>query len=735
MQTHDDLINELSWLYGIVPEYWDIFGNRYIASQQTKKAILKAMKIKIDTEYDIVEAIANAYDKQWLSFIEPVKVLSVNNQPFVLSLSVPINQGDESSLVLQYRIESEDGDSSDFTVYGDSLSISGEKWINNQRYLKINIQDDRRREIGYYSCHVKCTGATKELCGVSRIIIAPDKCYIPPELEHGRKLWGLSLNLYSVRSNYNWGCGDFRDLADIIESLSRLNAGFVAINPLHALLNKLPYDISPYSPISRLYKNLVYIDLEAIPEVLESEMAKKTINTKLFKDKLKRLRDSDFIDYEAIAGIKERILRYAFEVFYENHYKKASQRGNSFSVYLSEEKEYLQLFSLFCSLCKNNGSGGWQQWGEGYQTNTAREVAIFRQNNEKEMLFYCYIQWLIDSQLKNVAEQAKSSMSLGLVLDLAIGSISGGSDVWNYQDIFASGISTGAPPDDFNPTGQDWGFPPLIPEKLRESGYEFFIQTIRKNMKYAGALRIDHALGMFRLFWIPDGSLPSEGAYVKYPSDDLLRIIALESVRNKTLIIAEDLGTVSENVHDRLKEFNMLSYKLLYFERNYPEPSFTPPDKYSQHALCAVTTHDLATIYGFWLMRDIEVKKSLGLYIDEEKYLRHINERKRDKQLLLQALGEQKIRPEMPSLQDLDKIIPMNLELCINIYEYLAKTPCMLVSVSLDDLFEIQEQQNIPGVVDAYPCWRRKLPYKIDEIAHSAGFLALSEMFMRNNRK
>lgn len=734
MKSRYDLINELSWLCGIVPEYWDIFGNRYEASQATKEAILRAMKINIDTEQEIAEAIAKMYDKQWLSFIEPVKVFSVNSQPLVLSLFVPVNPGEESSLFFYCRIEGEDGGVSDFTVYSDFFHVTEEKWIYSQRYLKIDILDDRKREIGYYSCYVKCFGAAKEISGTSRIIITPDACYVPPELEQNRKLWGLSLNLYSIRSRSNWGCGDFRDLNSIANWLARLNAGFVVINPLHALLNKRPYDISPYSPVSRLYKNLIYLDIERVPEVQESKKARIAMKNKTFKDKIKKLSKSDFIDYDEIAALKEEMLLYAFEIFYEEHYKKNTYRGKSFEQYISEEGDHLQAFALFWALYKRNGSQGWLTWQEGYQLPSSEDVHRFKQDNQKDIFFYCYIQWLIDTQLKSIFEGLKNTMPVGLVFDLAIGSMGCGSDVWNYQDSFALGINVGAPPDDFNPTGQDWGFPPLIPERMKETGYDFFIQTIRKTMKYGGALRIDHALGMFRLFWIPQGCLPSEGAYVKYPSEDLLRIIALESVRNKTLIIAEDLGTVGENIHDRLRDFKMLSYKLLYFERNYPDPSFKSPEDYPRNVLCAVTTHDLPTINGFWISRDIEIKKTLGLYINDEKYLLHMANRKRDKKLLLEALSQQGIVKESSHLENIEDT-PMTLELCLGIYEYLGKTPCMLLSVSLDDILGIQEQQNLPGVVDLYPCWRQKLPFELDAIQEYHGFLTLSEIFKINGRQ
>lgn len=734
MKSRNELIDELSALCGIVFEYWDIFGNKYITSSATKEAILRSMRLKIETQEEILEEIIKNYDRQWVSFIEPVKVLSVNNQPFSLPVFIPINEGLENSLLLSCRIEDEYNDSGEFTLSGDSLHVLEQRWINGQRYIKIELYDRHQREIGYYSLFVKCNSACGELSGVARIIITPDTCYIPPELIHeNKRLWGISLNLYSISSHRNWGCGDFTDLAEMSRWLSGLGGGFIAINPTHALLNKMPYDISPYSPISRLYKNFIYLDIEKVSDVSEADEAQAFMQTDALNGELKRLRQSDLIDYEAIADIKEKILRYAFESFYEKHYRKPTQRGSSFETYLKEEGDSLQSFSLYLALCRSNKVADWKLWQEEHRNPSREAVARLKEEHKKEILFYCYIQWLIDSEMNNISESSKKSLSSGLMFDLAIGSIGGGSDVWNYQDIFALGINVGAPPDDFNPVGQDWGFPPLIPQRLKETGYEFFIQTIRKTMKYAGALRIDHALGMFRLFWVPDGSLPSEGAYLVYPSEDLLRIIALESTRNKTLIVAEDLGTVGENVYDRLQNLNMLSYKLLYFERNYPDSSFKPPWAYAQKALCAVTTHDLATCYGFWGARDIEIKRDLGLYTEDEKYLRHLGERKRDKELLLRALHEQGILRGDYFIEPF-ALSDMNQELCLAIYEYLARTPCMLVSVSMDDILGTANQQNLPGVIETYPCWRQKTPINLEDIITDNRFKILAEMFARNGR-
>ncbi len=734
MKSKSELIDELASLCGIVLEYWDIFGNRYEASQSTKEAILRSMGFKIESNEDIAEEIKKIHLKDWMSYIEPVKVLSVNNQPFHISVYIPLEEFEEENLNINFAIVDEEGKRDEYRVSRDSLKIFDQKFINGRRYVKTELYDRKKREIGYYKLSVTINSSAYSIVVDSKIIITPDTCYIPAELLDGRKrLWGFSLNLYSIRSEYNWGCGDFRDLGKIIEWLSCLGGSFVAINPIHALQNKVPFDISPYSPISRFYRNFIYLDINDIPDVQQSAKVKSLIESEFFKRELKRLRETNLIDYEAVAILKDKILRQAFDEFYEECYLQATSRGKAFQDYLDREGELLESFSLYFVLCNKFNLSDWQQWMLEYRKISVKDLKVLVEENRKECLYYCYLQWLIDTQLEKLSSASAKNLSLGLIFDLATGSSRSGSDLWQYQDIFALDINVGAPPDDFNPKGQNWGFPPMIPQRLKETGYEYFIQMIKKNIKHANALRIDHALGLFRLFWIPKDSSPSEGAYVTYPSEDLLRIIALESVRNKILIIAEDLGTVGENVHEKLQDFNMLSYKLLYFERNYPDPSFKMPQHYWHKALTAVTTHDLPTCYGFWRERDIEIKKELGLYLDSERYFKHLNDRKRDKKLLLKALFEQGVL-QGEDLFEYYLSSEMDLTLCTAIYSYLAKTPSMLLSVSLDDILGTIDQQNLPGVVEVYPCWMQKTPLNVEEIIQDERFKEFAEALKRNNR-
>lgn len=735
----DELIHELSGLCGILPEYWDIFGKKHVTQVNTMKAVLRAMKLRIDTADDIVMEIAEKKSQPWKNIIEPVHVLSVSAQPVSVPLFIPINEGEESGLVVSWSLKYENGEETGARISGASLNLIEDRWIDGLRYIRTSLHISHSG-IGYYLLKVDCRhgerifpGGRNRLHKVSRIIVTPDTCYVPPELKN-RRAWGLSINLYSVRSAGNSGSGDFTDLGKIVKWVSDLKGSFVGINPLHAIPNTKPFGVSPYAPISRLYRNFIYIDIEKIPEVKESGELRKIISSGRYKKQAEVLRKQNFIDYEKIALLKEKILRKAFGIFRQIHYETNTIRGREFRKFVAAEAGALESFSLFMALrnyMKKKKLFAWQEWPGEYHDISGQAVEKFRKKHASEILFHKYVQWLLNGQLQEIAGNVKKlGMGIGLYNDLAVGSVGGGSDVWSYQEVFSCGSDVGAPPDDFSPYGQQWGFPPAIPEKLRESGYELFIQTIRKNMKHAGAMRIDHALGLFRLFWIPDGMTPKEGAYVSYPSEDLLRIIALESARNRTLVIAEDLGTIGENVREALSRFRMFSYRLFYFERNYPDPSFLSPRKYPEMALCAVTTHDLPTLSGYWTGRDIEVRRETAKYADNEQWLQQTLDRERDKSLILAALKSEGIlHDEYPF--DTAMSSEMTPELCVAIYEYLARTPCRLMLVSLDDIIGSLNQQNLPGTIDSHPNWIQKTTLTLEDILEDNRFGELSRMLSR----
>lgn len=711
----DETLEKLAAFSGIDPYYYDNWGNQHVTSVETKKAILTAMGLE-GTEAELRERQL----RPWCRLIEPVMVVSVNSQPPYIPAYFPLEEGREKDVTLTCRIEDETGNTRSLQLYG--VTVAESITIEGTRYVRVEIPNETSRALGYYNLTVACRTPDNELTGLMRLIITPDGCYSP------ERTWGISINLYAIRSRRNWGIGDLGDLKDIIRWVSEdLGGGFVGISPLHAIPNQMPYGISPYSPSSRLYKNFIYLDIETI-----SSLPGKLVESLEFSREIEGLRGKELIDYENVAAIKKKALRNAFSAFNPN-----TPEGREFNHYIENEGKALVSFATFMAIeehlkKENPNLHRWQDWPEPYQNPDGPAVAEFKKTHGADVLFYQFIQWLIDRQLKDASDLANElGMAVGLYGDLAVGSSGEGGDAWSYPDVFAFGVNAGAPPDAFNLSGQNWGFPPLIPERLRESGYELFIQTIRKNLKYTGAIRIDHALGLFRLFWIPAGTAPHEGTYVRYPYEDLLRIIALESVRNRAVIIAEDLGTIGEEVRETLFRFGMLSCRLFYFERDWSKATFLPPDAYPETALAAVTTHDLPTIHGYWTARDIEVKKRLGIYPDETAWQRDLNERQRDKQFMLDALGD--FLPKGFS-QDARAVPEMTHELSLSVHTYLARTPCKLVAVSLDDIMAVVDQQNMPGTIEMHPNWRQKAPLELHKLFEQRQVKALARMFQKEGR-
>jgi 4-alpha-glucanotransferase len=709
-----ELLDRLSVLSGIDSHYYDNWGEKHLTTEETKRAILASMGI---TASDA--ALKHELNKEWLSLIEPVMVVSIDSQPASIPVHFPLEEGREKDITVALSVEDEAGRKDLVEIEG--VSAVDSTVIDGTRYVRVELPNRTDRGIGYYSLSVLCRTPSAELSGHMRLIVAPERCYEPP----GRT-WGIYANLYALRSEQNWGIGDLTDLGKMLRWVAQdLGGGFIGINPLHAIPNKMPFGISPYSSTSRLYSNLIYLDME---KVNDSPEYRKLISSPEFTGAIEALRDSELIDYEKAASLKMRALRAAFEDFYERHLITGTSRAEDLKRYVGEEGRSLEGFALFSAIDeylkeKNPNLYHWQDWPPEYHDPEGPAVAEFTKNHEKRVLFYQYVQWLIDRQLRDVSDEAKAlGMSVGIYQDLAVGSSGGGSDAWSYPEVFAFGMDAGAPPDAFNLNGQSWGFPPLIPEKLRESGYELFIQTIRNNLKYAGALRIDHALGLFRLFWIPEGMSPTEGTYVRYPFEDLLRIIALESVRNRAVIIGEDLGTIGEEAREALSSFGMLSYRLFYFERDWNTGTFLPPEAYPEMALTAVTTHDLPTLPGYWAGRDIEVKTQLGIYPNEAAVENDISARERDRQLIIEALGH--CLPDGFSPPE-----KMTQELSLCVHTHLGRTPCRLVAVSLDDVLEVPDQQNMPGTIDAHPNWRQKCPVLLGDIIKNEQAKALARMF------
>lgn len=512
--------------------------------------------------------------------------------------------------------------------------------------------------LGYHELEDQKSGAR------TRLIITPGQCYLPDNLH----TWGWAVQLYALRSKKSWGMGDLGDLRALARWSARdLGAGMLLLNPLHAPMPTLPQQASPYYPSSRLFRNPLYLRIEDVPG---AAAAREALAPLAAAGAL--LSRAARIDRDAVFDLKLRALEKIFTRF----------RGSpSFDAYRATEGSLLGRYATFCALAERHGND-WHKWPRGYRHPDGPELARFRQAHRKRISFHEWLQWLLDEQL------ARAGKELPLVGDLAVGVDPGGADAWLWQDLFAEGMEVGAPPDEFNTQGQKWGLSPLDPGMLRSSGYEPFVRIVRAAMRHMGGVRLDHVMGLFRLFWIPRGKKPKEGVYVRYPALDLLGIAALESVRARAYFIGEDLGTVEAEVRRELAYRKTLSYRVLWFESAGPE-------SYPKQAVSTVTTHDLPTIAGLWSGSDLATQRRLNLSPNEK--------------------GTRELRRSLARLIRVKKDAPID-EVVLKTHAALARAPSALVTATLDDALSVEARPNMPGTIDEYPCWCIPLPRKLEEI-------------------
>jgi (1->4)-alpha-D-glucan 1-alpha-D-glucosylmutase len=511
----------------------------------------------------------------------------------------------------------------------------------------------------------------------------PGPCHQPELLEKGGRAWGFVVQLYGVRSERNWGIGDFSDLRSLVELAAGFGAAAVGVNPLHAAY------VSPYSPSSRHALNSIYLDIESIPEYGRCKEAQQLTKSRAFLARLLQLRKAELVDYDGVRAAKNQVLELLYACF-----RKDRARRQRFAEWNRKSPKGLRDYALYEALREELGSGGWQSWPKAFQSPASSEVLKFAKRKAERVELYSYLQWNARLQLDLAQRRAQElGMPVGLYVDLALGSDRGGAEVWSDRSSYAIDTSIGAPPDEFNPRGQDWGLPPYSPRALRAAGYRPFVDLLRANMPAGGALRLDHVMGLSRLYWIPAGHKADKGGYVNYPFRDLLALLAQESRRNRCMVIGEDLGTVTPELRKALNEAGVLSYRPLLFEKD-PAGEYCAPAAYPREALVCASTHDLPTWRGYWAGRDLELRQQFGLTVDFEK---EKSLREQDKERLKRALEREGFDTSAAGA-----------------HAFLARTPSKILMVQPEDVFEMLEQANLPGTVDQHPNWRRKLPVTLE---------------------
>jgi 4-alpha-glucanotransferase len=496
----------------------------------------------------------------------------------------------------------------------------------------------------------------------------------------------LAVQLYGVRSARNWGHGDFGDLAELVEIVAELGCGGVGLNPLHAQFYDRPdCNGSPYSPNSRLFLNPLYIDVEALEEF--DRRHPKTV-----AEDIARLRAGDLVDYIAASRLKLGALHAAHKVF---RARRSKTRRDDFGAYRSERGRALECFAAF-EVLRGRHPGPWWEWPEQFRTPSDDLLRRLRDSDAAEFEFHQYLQWNAERQLAHCQAIARArGMPIGLYLDTAVGVDPAGADAWMDQGIVLRGLSVGAPPDQFNPAGQDWGITAYNPHGLIGARFEPFRQMLRATMRHAGAMRIDHVLGLMRLFVVPHGLGATKGAYMRLPFADMLAVVAEESRLWRCIAIGEDLGTVPDGFRDVLSAWGVWSYLVMLFERNH-DGSFKRPDQYPEHAIATFNTHDLASFAGWMTSHDLRLKRDINVDPGETEDDRH-----RSRVTLCDTLTAMTGNHHL-GFDD--------------VAAFLAATPTRLVSIAIEDVLGVEDQPNVPGTVNEHPNWRRRWPLRLDEL-------------------
>jgi len=553
------------------------------------------------------------------------------------------------------------------------------------------------------------------------LAVAPARCYtiddawrsLNEDAQEAPPLFGIAAQVYGLRRTGDGGIGDFTALASLATKAAKHGSHALAISPMHAMFSAEPNKYSPYSPSSRLFFNIAHIDPAA---VLGAPAARAAIEKAGVADELAELERLPLIDWPRAMKARIAVLRALFDTFSQD---SDSAFAKDFASFVKEGGRPLEDHARFEALqaeqIAQNGEGHWRNWPEALRDPRSDAVAAFAEANRREVDFFLFTQWLAAKGLMHAQHAARDAgMAVGLVADLAVGCDSAGSHAWSYRDEMLTGVSVGAPPDLFNQAGQSWGLTTFSPRAMRMQGFSAFIDMLRCSFAQAGGIRIDHILGLRRLWLVPEGESAKDGAYLRYPIDDLLRLIALESWRHRAIVVGEDLGTVPPGFSERLQEHGLLGIRVLWFERAEEGEGFKPPREWSNGVTATTTTHDLPTVTGWWRGEDIEWRSKIGQTMARDDGRDPVEvameERGEDRAHLWRAFQEAGVAPADVEAPPVDNA-PVDEALA-----FVGMTPAPLVTYPLEDLLGLAEQPNLPGSIDEHPNWRRRLTLPVDEL-------------------
>lgn len=581
--------------------------------------------------------------------------------------------------------------------------ITEEKTIGRNTYSKICFTIHNLPEIGYYNLSLK-NGSNLYR---SVMAIVPEKCFTNSDIESA-KLWGYSLQLYALRSKRNWGVGDFTDLKSFATMCKKAGADVIGLNPLNVLFHDFPENASPYSSISRLFLNPIYIDVENVPGFNEQIKAK-------YEKEICEAKKGDHIDYTKVYSLKAKVLAELFEQI--NKHKNYVKEFENFKNEKGWNLDTLATFQALYSQQSKTVWGGWCSWDKELQNPNSVKVNEFKKTYAKKIEFFKFLQFEADRQLQEVYNEVKTlGLKVGLYRDLPVGVCKDSAELWADRYIFVDKAGAGAPPDAFFPTGQKWCLGAFNPFELKNRAYEPYLKILRANMAYAGALRIDHVMGLMRLFMIPDNK--DEGTYIHYNFDDMLGLLALESHLHKCAIVGESIGNVPDGFLDKLREYNLYAISVIWAERwNEGNGDFKMSEDYPVNAFVSVGTHDMSPLKMWWFGYDIELMRKLNLSTEDDKNAAY-KRRERDRYMLLNALDFNRVWPE-DNLRRADYLYGEGYPEGITeaVHKLVAKSKSKVVMLQLEDIMGVDKLQNLPGTDrEQYPNWRLRLPVDLEDL-------------------
>jgi len=711
------LIEQLAHLVGFHQSYIDSYGEQVFAKDEARHALLIAMGYDLSSSEVLEQQIKLLNEQAWRCMLPATHIAKSEEHHHVITISIKSTDVD----ALTWQVNTELGEKLTGQVTLGELTKIDETHLDGEHFAKYQFSLPNLAQ-GYHQLQLTYAENTASC----HLIFAPQTCYSPQEA-CTNKMWGYAAQLYSLRSENNWGMGDFGDLLNLVEKSASQGVSAIGLNPLHPLYPNNPAHRSPYSPTSRCFLNVMYIDVTQVPNYGNCKAAQSRFSSEEFQSKLAFAKSTELIDYPAVADVKYQILELLYSDFSTN---SDSNLGQEFSDFKAQQGIDLLRLTTFDALYEyfrtiDENAYGWKMWPSEYQNPNSEQVIAFQSSHSARIDYFAFLQWLAHRQLTAVADSAKEKgMPVGLYLDLAVGCDGSGVDVWCDKDVYVSGAAVGAPPDAMNTLGQDWGLTPINPVALKQQGYLPLVKALRSNMQYAGALRIDHILGLMRQYWVAPGMKADEGVYITFPLEDILRIIALESRREECVVIGEDLGNVPDGFGEIMAAAGLLSYKVLFFER-WESGLFMRPDLYPAQSMVTVSTHDLPTLTGWWTGRDLEWRQELELYPNEEMGPQERSARIDDRDLLVSALEDLEVIDMTKA--PMQSPAKMNTELSVAVQKYMAQAPSHIQLIPLEDALEIVEQVNIPGTIDQHPNWRQKLMVTQEEFFQQGSVNAIAK--------